>query len=117
MINVRATLISHNESGFAALVFIVGTKTGKCLMTNEEKTSLTAACTRWRTSGNTWAATTSGSRFRALALPTAVSDSAVQFTRLAASGMIGNQRLEHSGEPRGRSFGSDTLGGNPGALA
>ena len=31
--------------------------------------------------------------------------------------MIGNQRLEHSGEPRGRSFGSDTLGGNAGALA
>lgn len=23
--------------------------------------------------------------------------------------MIGNQRLEHSGEPRGKSFGSDTL--------
>jgi hypothetical protein len=33
----------------------------------------------------------------------------VQFTLLAASGMIGNQRLEHSGEPRGKSFGSDTL--------
>jgi hypothetical protein len=31
--------------------------------------------------------------------------------------MIGNQRLEHSGEPRGKSFGSDTLGGNAGALA
>src|SRR5271155_1642976 len=31
--------------------------------------------------------------------------------------MIGNQRLEHSGEPRGRSFGSDTLGGYAGALA
>jgi hypothetical protein len=25
--------------------------------------------------------------------------------------MIGNQRLEHTGEPRGKSFGSDTLGG------
>jgi hypothetical protein len=42
---------------------------------------------------------------------------AVQFTLLAASGMIGNQRLEHSAEPRGKSFGSDTLGGNAGALA
>ena len=52
-----------------------------------------------------------------LALPRAALGSAVQFTLLAASGMIGNQRLEHSGEPRGRSFGSDTLGGNPGALA
>ena len=31
--------------------------------------------------------------------------------------MIGNQRLEHSSEPRGKSFGSDTLGGNAGALA
>jgi hypothetical protein len=29
--------------------------------------------------------------------------------------MIGNQRFEHSGEPRGKSFGSDTLGGNAGA--
>jgi hypothetical protein len=54
---------------------------------------------------------------RALALPTAAHDLAVQFTLLAASGMIGNQRLEHSGEPRGKSFGSDTLGGNAGALA
>jgi hypothetical protein len=56
-------------------------------------------------------------RFRALALPTAARDSAVHFTLLAASGMIGNQRLEHSAEPRGKSFGSDTLGGNAGALA
>jgi hypothetical protein len=54
---------------------------------------------------------------RALALPTAARASVVQFIVLAASGMIGNQRLEHSGEPRGKSFGSDTLGGNPGALA
>jgi len=53
----------------------------------------------------------------ALALPTATHDSAVNFTPLVASGMIGNQRLEHSGEPRGKSFGSDTLGGNAGALA
>jgi hypothetical protein len=44
-----------------------------------------------------------------------IADSAVRFTLLAA--MIGNQRLEHSGEPRGKSFGSDTLGGNAGALA
>ena len=73
--------------------------------------------TGWRTSGNACAVTTSGSRFRALALPTAARDSAVHFTLLAASGMIGNQRLEHSGEPRGKSFGSDTLGGNAGALA
>src|ERR1700730_3018836 len=58
-----------------------------------------------------------GTRFRALALPTAARDSAVHFTLLAASGMIGNQRLEHSGEPQGKSFGSDTLGGNAGALA
>jgi hypothetical protein len=58
-----------------------------------------------------------GTRFRALALPTAARDSAMHFTLLAASGMIGNQRLEHSGEPRGKSFGSDTLGGNAGALA
>jgi hypothetical protein len=56
-------------------------------------------------------------RTRALALPTAAHDLAVQFTLLAASGMIGNQRLEHSAEPRGKSFGSDTLGGNAGALA
>jgi hypothetical protein len=41
----------------------------------------------------------------------------VRFTLLAASGMIGNQRLEHSGEPRGKSFRSDTLGGNAGALS
>jgi hypothetical protein len=41
----------------------------------------------------------------------------VQFTLLGASGMIGNQRLEHPGEPRGKSFGPDTLGGNAGALA
>jgi hypothetical protein len=54
---------------------------------------------------------------QALALPTAAHDSALQFTLLAASGMIGNQRREHSGEPRGKSFGSDTLGGNAGALA
>ena len=53
----------------------------------------------------------------ALALPTATHDSAVNFTPLVASGMIGNQRLEHSGEPRGKSFGSDTLSGNAGALA
>src|SRR6266436_6013618 len=66
---------------------------------------------------NAYAATTSATRFRALALPTAAHDSAVQFTLLAASGMIGNQRLEHSGEPRGKSFRSDTLGGNAGALA
>ena len=58
-----------------------------------------------------------GTRFRALALPTAARNSAVHFTLLAASGMIGNQRLEHSGEPQGKSFGSDTLGGNAGALA
>ena len=58
-----------------------------------------------------------GTRFRALALPTAARDSAAHFTLLAASGMIGNQRLEHSAEPRGKSFGSDTLGGNAGALA
>ena len=56
-------------------------------------------------------------RFRALALPTAAHDSTVQFTLLAASGMIGNQRLEHSGEPRGKSFRPDTLGGDAGALA
>ena len=52
-----------------------------------------------------------------LALPTAAHASAVQFTLLAASGMIGNQRLQHFGEPRGKSFRSDTLGGNAGALA
>jgi hypothetical protein len=55
--------------------------------------------------------------FDQLALPTAAHDPAVQFALLAASGMIGNQRLEHSGEPRRKSFGSDTLGGNAGALA
>src|SRR5580704_1992143 len=54
----------------------------------------------WRSSG--------GTRFRALALPPPAGDSALQFTLLVASGMIGNQRLEHSTEPRGRSFGSDT---------
>jgi hypothetical protein len=43
--------------------------------------------------------------------------SVVRFTLLAASGMIGNQRLQHFGEPRGKSFRSDTLGGNAGALA
>jgi hypothetical protein len=58
-----------------------------------------------------------GTRFRALALPTAARDSVAHFTLLAASGMIGNQRLEHSAEPRRKSFGSDTLGGNAGALA
>ena len=63
----------------------------------------------WRSSG--------GTRFRALALPPPAGDSALQFTLLVASGMISNQRLEHSTEPRGRSFGSDTLGGNAGALA
>jgi hypothetical protein len=47
----------------------------------------------------------------------AVRDSAVQFTRLVASGMIGDQRLEHSGELRGKSFGPDALGGNASALA
>ena len=31
--------------------------------------------------------------------------------------MIGNQRLEHSSEPRGKPFGSDTLGGDAGAFA
>jgi hypothetical protein len=55
--------------------------------------------------------------YRRRGVPTAAHGSAVQFTLLAASGMIGNQRLEHSGEPRGKSFGSDTLGGNAGALA
>jgi hypothetical protein len=55
--------------------------------------------------------------FERFALPTAARNSAVQFTLLAASGMIGKQRLEHSGESRGRSFGSDTLGGNAGAFA
>src|SRR6266403_3335148 len=71
--------------------------------------------TRWRTCGNACAATTPGT-LGALALPMATHDSAVHFTLFAASGMIGNQRLEHSGEPRGKSFGSDTLGGNAGAL-
>jgi hypothetical protein len=55
-------------------------------------------------------------RFRALALQTAVRDSAL-FTLLVASGIIGDQRLEHYGEPRGKSFGPDALGGNAGALA
>src|SRR6266446_7689082 len=41
-------------------------------------------------------------RFREPALPTAAHDSAVQFTLLVASGMIGDQRLDHSGEPRRR---------------
>ena len=55
--------------------------------------------------------------FQEPALPTAAPDSAVQLTLLVASGMIGDQRLEHSGEPRGKSFGPDALGGNAGALA
>jgi hypothetical protein len=55
--------------------------------------------------------------YRRRGVPRAAHGLAVQFTLLAASGMIGNQRLEHSSEPRGKSFGSDTLGGNAGALA
>ena len=48
---------------------------------------------------------------------TAAPGPAEQFILFAASGMIGNQRLEHPGEPRGKPFGSDTLGGDAGALA
>src|SRR3984893_17706309 len=36
--------------------------------------------------------------------------------RFVGSGMIGNQRLEHFGEPRGEPLGSDTLGSDAGAL-
>jgi hypothetical protein len=49
-------------------------------------------------------------------LSTGASDAAVQFTLPIASGMIGNQRLEHFGEPRGEPLGSDTLGSDAGAL-
>jgi hypothetical protein len=41
---------------------------------------------------------------------------ALQFTPFVPSGMIGNQRFEHFGEPRGEPLGSDTLGSDAGAL-
>ena len=41
---------------------------------------------------------------------------AVQSTPSVASGMIGNQRLEHFGEPRRKPLGSDALGSDAGAL-
>ena len=41
---------------------------------------------------------------------------AVRSTPFAASGMIGNQRLEHFGEPRRKPLGSDALGSDAGAL-
>jgi len=50
------------------------------------------------------------------ALPTAAPASAVQPVLFAASGVIANQRLEHSCKPHGKPFGSDTLRGDAGAL-
>ncbi len=50
------------------------------------------------------------------ALATGASDPAVQITLSVASGMIGDQRLEHFGEPRGEPLGSDTLGSDAGAF-
>jgi len=44
MINVWATLVPHNGSGFDRRSLHCGRQNGKCLVTNEEKTSLKAAC-------------------------------------------------------------------------
>ena len=43
--------------------------------------------------------------------------SAVQFILFAASGVFADQRLKHPREPRGKPFGSDTLGRDASALA
>jgi len=50
------------------------------------------------------------------ALPTAALASAAQHILFAASGMIANQRLEHSCKPHGKSLGPDTLRRDAGAL-
>src|SRR6202044_181188 len=50
------------------------------------------------------------------ALP-AAPGSVEQFILFAAPGMIGDQRLEHATEPRGKPFGSDTLGRDASAFA
>ena len=49
-------------------------------------------------------------------LPTAAWLSVERCVLSAASGTIGNQRLEHPGEARGKSFGSDALRGDAGTL-
>ena len=44
MINVWATLVPHNGSAMDQRSFSLWAPNGRCLVTNEEKTSLKAAC-------------------------------------------------------------------------
>jgi hypothetical protein len=50
-------------------------------------------------------------------LPAAAPGSPEQFILFATWGVIGNQSLDHFSEPRGKPFGSDTLGRDASALA